>query len=338
MEGEVARVLGYYRLGQVSAVRRIESGFVDEKWLVETDQGRYFLKRRHPRRRQSARVIHAQHELIQTLRQWGFPAPSVIPTLRGDTFLLLEGEQYEVQKYIDGGPYHQGRPEHLQAAARLLGSYHTLVEGFAPQALRERGVLYAPAKAREILRRLCESWQLEQDPHLAQIAWQMDTCVDQLADRFSRHGDLPYVVIHGDYHAGNLLFDGDRIVGVVDYDKANWQPRVAEMAEALIYFASPRPGHLKHLVYPGFLEWEPFRRFLQAYTRDGVLIEGEICALPDYICCIWFSFSLQRLWEKSAQCPTQAAEALHEVLTLVDWALTRRAEMIKVAQAAMRKE
>jgi homoserine kinase type II len=283
-------------------------------------------------------VVQAQHELIEHLRQCGFPAPAIVPTARGDTFLLLEGELYEVAEYIAGEPYNHERPEHLDAAARMLGTYHACVAGFAPRALQERGDLYSSAHSRVFLTALREGWQLDLDPILARIARQLEARADDLAARFAGHGALPYLIVHGDYYAGNLLFDGDRIVGVVDYDKASWQPRIAELGEALIYFASPRLGHLKHLVYPGYLEREPFARFMQGYAQAVVLGGAEIQALPDYICCIWFSVSLRRLLEQNPQRPAGAAGALREVLALTDWASSNAGEMIKIARVAMSKE
>jgi homoserine kinase type II len=140
-------------------------------------------------------------------------------------------------------------------------------------------------------------------------------------------------VIHGDYYYDNLLFDGDRIVGVVDYDKARWQPRVVELAEALIYFASLRPGHLEHLVYPGFLDWEVFSRFLRNYARAAALEANEAHALPDYIRCIWLSVSLQRLLERGTP-PAEAEEALQEVLALGDWAKAHDRRMVELALTA----
>jgi homoserine kinase type II len=333
-EEQLSRVLDHYDLGGLNAVRRIERGFVDEVWRVDTDRGRYFLKRRHPRRRQSDCLVHAQHALIKWLQLAGFPAPTLVPTSSSETFLILEGELYEVEEYIDGKPYDHDRPEHLEAAAGTLGRYHLCVEGFAPSALRQRGRLYSPANSREILSHLGVAWQFDRDPALMQLARQLERQVDDLEDRFARHGDLPYLVIHGDYYAGNLLFEGARVVGVVDYDKANWQPRVAELAEALIYFASPRPGHLKHLVYPGFLDREPFFRFLQNYACV-VNLEGiEMGALPDYIGCIWLSMSLRRLLERERHRPAEALEALQEVLALGTWASVDALQMVEIARAA----
>lgn len=334
MEGELGRVLGYYDVGELRTAHRVEHGFINDNWVVETTRWRYFLKRRHPNLRQPDR-IRFQHDLMEWLWQVGFPTPAIVPTASGETFLVLDGEFYEIHEYIEGELYDHDRPAHLEEAAVTLGRYHTYVQGFAPQALRNLGALYSPRILSITLTDLTKAWELDRDPDLAKIARQLEAHTLDLEARFARHGALPYLVIHGDYYPGNLLFDGDRIVGVVDYDKARWQPRVVELAEALIYFASPRPGHLKHLVYPGFLAWEPFTFFLRSYARAAVPGENEVGALPDYIRCIWLSISLQRLLEKDPR-PAEAPEALQEVLVLGDWAKENTQQMIVTSHAAMR--
>jgi homoserine kinase type II len=332
-EGELKRVLGRYPLGELRDARRAEQGFVNENWIVETARGRYFLKRRHPRLRRPDLIL-AQHELIGRLQRAGFPAPTVVPTISGDTVLLLGGELYDIQEYIEGEPYDHERLAHLEEAALTLGRYHIHVEGFAPQALCPLGELYSPPIMRRILSGLTAAWQLDRDPDLAETAQRLEAHAADLAGRFAEHRALPYLIIHGDYYAGNLLFESDRIIGVVDYDKARWQPRVVELAEALIYFASPRAGHLQHLIYPGFLNWEPFFHFLQGYGQAAVLKEEEMGALPDYVRSIWLSMSLKRLLEEGSR-PTEALEALQEVLALCNWAEANANQMVEAAHAAM---
>lgn len=341
MESELRRALGYYDLGELRTAWRIKHGFVNDNWAVSTARGRYFLKRRHPDLRQPDR-IRAQHDLMAWLRQANFPVPAIVPTVSSETFLVLDGEFYEIHEYIEGQPYDHDRPAHLEEAAVTLGRYHAHVQGFAPQALRNLDALYSPAVLSITLTELSEAWELDRKPDLAQMAGQLEAHALDLAARLAGHSVLPHLVIHGDYYGGNLLFDGDRIVGVVDYDKARWQPRAVELAEALIYFASPRPGPLKHLVYPGFLDWEPFTRFLQNYARAAVPSENEVYALPDYIRCIWLSISLQRLLEKGSRrsadqrrSPAEAPEALREVLALGDWAEENTQQMIETNHAAM---
>jgi homoserine kinase type II len=328
MEEEFRRVLSYYDLGELKGVWRVECGFVNENWILETTHGRYFLKRRHPHLR-NAEVICAQHTLIAHLRRCGFPAPAVLPASDGDTLLVLDGEFYEIQEYIEGVRYEHISQARFQAAAAMLAHYHNCIRGFGPRALHDLGDLYCPAILNVNLTSLTEVWELDQDPTLAWIVRRLESHAADLMARFARHAELPQLVIHGDYHAGNLLFEEDRIVGLVDYDKARWQPRVVELAEVLIYFASPWPGHLKHLVYSGFLEWDKFMRFLRHYAcaEETCLKANELCALPNYIRCIWLSVSLERMLEKGSR-PAEAPEALRELLALVDWSAANTRRMI----------
>ncbi len=333
MEGTLEHILTHYRLGRLTHAQRVEQGFVNENWAMTTTRGRFFVKR-HPPRQGQATLIRAQHKLIEHLRHRGFPAPTLVRGLDGQTLLLLDDLCYEIQEYIAGEPYDYERPTHLEQAALTLAMYHSCVEGFAPSILCHLGQLYTPRTVRETLNRLTKAWQVDLDPALAGLVRNLEARAEKLATSFSRHGALSHLVIHGDYYADNLIFRGDTVVGVVDYDKARWERRVAELAEALIYFSAPRPGHMRHIVYPGFLQWAPFHRFLEAYNYTRTLEKEEAQALPDYIGAVWLFWSLRRLLEGGPR-PDHAPEALQEAIALIDWAEGNAGQMAQAAVSAI---
>jgi Ser/Thr protein kinase RdoA (MazF antagonist) len=334
-EAGLRRVLEGYALAGVSLLQRDERGFVNDNWIVGTAQGRFFLKHRHPNLC-SLDIIQAQHDLINHLRQVGFPAPVLVRNAGGATLSVVEGECYEIQRYIEGMPCDPDRPEHLAEAAVALGRYHTLVREFVPAALACQGDLFHPSLARANLVRLRQAWEIPKEPELVHTTERLEGALDDLAARFDGHSSLPRVVIHGDYYAENLLFYGDRIVGIVDYDKACWQPRVLELATSLIYFASPRPARLTHVIYPGVLDWGLLRHFLHHYGHMVFPDKSEIQALPDYIACIWLQISLRCLLAKHPHRPAGAREALEEVLVLGDWASANASELRDLAESSVR--
>lgn len=328
---DLERVLDHYALGQLRTAQRVEKGFVNDNWALTTDLGRFFLKRRHPDLRHP-HVIRAQHNLAQMLKRAGFPVPMVFPTPSGQTLLIIEGEFYEIQEYVEGEALQPDRPTHLAEAARVLADYHAQVQGYSAPVLRDLGKIYTPALLQCVMIQLADAWRSDDNPAMQSLWQRLHAHIAELSERFAEHGVLPHLIIHGDYYADNLLCEGDRIVGVVDLDKSRWQARLVELAEALIYFASPRPGHLKVLVYPGFLQWDLFLQFLNNYTRTVNLCENEVRALPDYVRCIWMQMSLARLLEKGAR-PPRSREALLEVLSLADWAREHAAYMVKIARS-----
>jgi Ser/Thr protein kinase RdoA (MazF antagonist) len=334
MERELEHVLRSYPLGNLTDARRLQRGSVNESWVVSTTGGRFFVKCRHPSYHHKS-LIHAQHALIEHLRRHRFPAPRLLRTLTDETFVVLDGQWYEIQEFIDGEPYDHQRTAHLEQAAATLGMYHRCVRGFGATAFHSLPDLYAPATVHSLLQRLVSAERLKGDPSLPDLTRHLDAEAFDLALRFARHRTPPRLIIHGDYYADNLIFEGDRIVGVVDYDRARAEPRVTELAEALIYFASPQTGHMRHIVYPGVLDWEPFCLFLQSYGQAISLEDGEAQALPDYVGTIWLSWSLRRLLERGLP-QGCAAEALQEVCSLADWARANADQMIEAAYAAMR--
>jgi Ser/Thr protein kinase RdoA (MazF antagonist) len=334
LEDELERVLRCYPLGQLTGAWRVKQGFINENWSVVTTRGQFLVKRRHPSYRHAG-LIRAQHELIAHLRCQGFPAPRLLKTLQDDSILELDGGWYEIQEFIAGVPYDPHRLAHLEQAALTLGLYHKNVEGFGRRVFRTLGDLYAPATADQALARLLTISWLDTNPLLSDLIKRLAAQARDLAGRLGNHGALPRLVIHGDYYADNLIFEDDRIVGVVDYDRARWEARVAELSEALIYFASPRASQMRHVVYPGFLEWRPLSCFLERYGETCALTGDEIRAIPDFVGAIWLSWSLRRLYEGGIQ-PDSAFEALQEVASLADWAVANAEQMIDVARWAVR--
>lgn len=354
-EEDVARVLGDYDLGQLQICRRVGHGYVNENWFVETTTGRYFLKRRHPRLKKP-HLISAQHALVQHLRSVGFPAPAIVPARHGTTFLELQSEMYELQDYIPGDLCDLTRPAHFAAAARTLGWYHNAVNGFDRRFFHQSRERYGPTALRQIVDRLRENWYglpaarrrlpvpiARQTGRHGRTSAQLDLMMGKLREhardlrvRFDEFKRLPELVVHGDYYAENLIFQGDVVAGVVDYDLAHRCSRAMELAEALIYFTAERPGDLKHIVYPGVLDLSAIHRFLAAYTEVASLQESEIRVLPHLIRTIWLCASLDPPLEPLLSLEA-APQALPEILTLAGWAEANASKIVQIGLAAQAK-
>lgn len=330
-EDKIIRVLTHYDLGAFRACRPVGHGYVNANWFVETTRGRYFLKGRHPSLRDPAR-IGAQHALMSHLRRVGFPAPAVYRTRTGNTFLQLRDEVYEIHECIPGDLCDATRPAHFLAAARTLAWYHEAVRGFDHPVFHRLRKRYTPARLMEILEGLTETWREHLAPEIRASLAELRRHARDLAHRFREFDPLPELVIHGDYYAENLIFRGDTLVGVVDYDRARWSWRIEELAEAVIYFTSERPGRLQHVVYPGVLDLDAVQRFLTAYVRRTGLRESEARALPHVIRTIWLCAALAPPLRPPLQ-PDEALYVLPEVLILAEWAETHAEEIVEAALA-----
>jgi len=332
IDDTIIHVLQHYDVGRFRQRRRIPSGYVSDHWWVETTAGQYFLKRRHASRGKP-REVEAQHALMQFLRVAGFPTPAVALTRHATTFVEHQNQIYELHHYIAGDLCDVARPTHWAVAVSTLASYHHLVGGFDHPLLHWPRERYGPTTLAEIIERILQAWQTQVQKELQVWIARLREHASDLADRLSEFRQLPQLVIHGDYYAGNLIFQGDRLVSVVDFDLAHWCFRATELAEALIYFATERPARLKHIVYSGVLDLEAVERFLRTYSRALRPSELEIRALPHLIRTIWLCASLAPPLKPPLGVEA-APHALPEILMLADWSLAHAEDMIEIGLAA----
>ena len=173
----------------------------------------------------------------------------------------------------------------------------------------------------------------EDSTSLRSLIRELDGHVRDLERRYQAYGQLPELVIHGDFYGGNLIFRTHRIVAVVDYDLAHWCSRAMEVAEAIIAFCTDPGLELEHIVYAGALDLEVVNRFVIAYMEEVLLSEAEIQALPDMIRTIWLCASLDPPL-KPPLSRIAAPQALPEILTLADWAVAHGSAIVELCLAA----
>jgi homoserine kinase type II len=331
---DIVRILAHYHLGDLERYQHIRRGHVNEKWLVETTEGRYLLKCRHPSL-SAPRQVDAQHALMGHLRAVGFPVPALISTRYATSFLEVEGEVYEVQAYLAGIPCDPAQPAHLATAARTLGWYHDAVQGFDSPALHRPAERYGPPALGQIIERLKKPWRGRTAAQLDLSIGELQRHARDLEARFREFGPLPALVIHGDYYADNLIFQGDRVVGVIDFDLAHWCSRAMEVAEALLAFATERCRRFESIVYRGVLDLDVAHQFLAAYAETAELSEAEIRALPHLIRTIWLCASLDPPLEQLLGLE-RAPQALPEILALAGWAKSHAADIVEAGLEAQR--
>jgi Ser/Thr protein kinase RdoA (MazF antagonist) len=220
----------------------------------------------------------------------------------------------------------------------MLGSYHRAVRGFDHRALHHPVERYGAAALSRTVKALLESWGPSLAPSddsilLSSLIQELAGHVRDLERRYQALGQLPELVIHGDYHGANLVFRNHRIVAVVDYDLAHWCSRAMEVAEAIIAFCTDPGLELEHIVYRGALDLALVDSFVTAYLEEALLSQAEIEALPDMIRTIWLCASLDPPLEPPLS-RRAAPKALPEILALADWALAHSTALVEVGLAA----
>jgi Ser/Thr protein kinase RdoA (MazF antagonist) len=120
----------------------------------------------------------------------------------------------------------------LKNTGKSLAAFDRAIEGFNhPAAHRNHRWNLAEAG-----QHVDKTSLVENEIHRDNVAWAFDLWkeVKPLL------GSLPHQVIHGDGNPENLLAEGDRIVGLVDFGDCCYAPRICELAICLAYLMMDR--------------------------------------------------------------------------------------------------
>jgi homoserine kinase type II len=313
---DVERALRSYDLGAVRSAKPASHGVVNETAFAETSAGRYVVRRNQ--RKLGRASLELRHRLLAWLRSRGFPGPRIVPARSGDMAVEVDGRLFEVYTFIDGDEFNPDRPAHLSGAGTVLARYHRAIEGF-PDAPTD-GPRYTPGSIMGLTERLMQRDLMGEltEP----LSW-YDRRAAELRKALpdAAYAALPHVLIHGDMHRDNLIFRGDTVAALIDFDQVTVDARIVDLADALVDLAvgDAPPDWFPWGVYAGPLDERRSRLLLEGYTMIAPLTPAERHALPILIEVIWMQGNLRRVLGTSDAEPDYHLEVLNQGRRLAQW-------------------
>ena len=279
---ELADVLAAYDIGPLHSPPSPGSGTANASLVLETASGRFFLKRRNPKYAQPE-FVRFDHRLMEHLHPYGIGTPLAFPTVLGSRWLEREGAVYELFPYQAGEPHDRHSRAQLAEAGRSLAAFHGAARLFEPPPGKAWPRYHDPRLIRAGVETLAQT--LETRLSRADHAYLQDQ-VGRLECEYpeERYQALPKLVVHGDYHPGNLKFLSDRVSGVFDLDWATLQPRLLDLADGVFLFAGERdsdidPADIVSLTQTWRPSVERTQDFLDAYQETEAASQEEWDAL-----------------------------------------------------------
>lgn len=269
---ELAVALSHYDTGVISEIRPIRRGSGDApKAILRTTRGTLLFKRLSRARSQLSRVAFS-HEVQLHLAARGYPLPRLLGTRDENNSMLQIGQRlYELFEYVAGSPYAGDEPQ-TRAAGRAMAILHRLTADFHPHHQPPTRGYHANPSVRSSIETL--RGRLEGDD--ARAASRLDELYSAAGQRAEALGyaGWPRQVVHGDWHPGNVVFQGGDVSAALDYDAAHIDARGADVASGALQFSLIRGGPDLES-WPAIPEENRLRWFLHGY--DGV----EGCRLSD---------------------------------------------------------
>ena len=276
LKDSALKALEAYPLSSPWIVDSFDASTRNDLWLVEaTGSGRYVLTRHRQHRSYPGRV-EFQLRFQRHLYDNGFPTAKVIETRSGETlFVSAEGMPWSLCTYVPGEHYDFQRVGQVKEAARRLAQFHTVADTFPGEEItldhyrpfRERWT-HAYQDQSE-LQELFSGIEISKE--LALLRERDSRVLSEWP--LERFDGLPVGWTHGDYHGRNLVFEGDKLKALLDFDEVSREPYAWDIANAVYMFGREARGSFN-------IRPDVARHFLDVYGIYHSLTGEERSAIP----------------------------------------------------------
>ena len=266
-----------YGLGALSEIAPIAEGVENTNYRIETASGRHVLTL-FERRTDEAGLPFCLG-LTDHLADAGFAAPRPVRGVSGDWIGRLNGRPAAVIQWLQGAGLHAPTAVQATAGGQLLADLHLKGAGFTGRRANPVG----PTQWRLLAEKCDHRAAGDSRRMLEALVAELDRLEPQLPD------GLPSGAIHADYFPDNVLYEGDRPGGVIDFYFAHVGAWVYDLAIALNAWGFDAEGRRDEAVLTAFL---------RGYEQGRRLERAEVEALPVLGAASAVRFTLTRLHDQ----------------------------------------
>lgn len=284
---EISHILSSYPVGSLKEVVPTSDGAMNDNWIVETDKGKHFLKRRNTFFTPDS--IDFELKLIEYILSQGFPAPKLIHTIDGALNVSAEGRNWEVYEYISGDPFQVDNFDQIKSAARLLARFHKATLGYKTglEAVPNRKIYLNDVAG--MIDQLKDQVNVELKTSTLGSLLQpgimgfIEAQAKIVLNGIQPLSDSLITIIHGDFQPSNVIFRGNDAAALVDFGNTALSYRSYDVAKAILSFSALKPDYDSQNDLDPWLNWDRVKAFFGAYLAEMPLSERDIEAMPALI-------------------------------------------------------
>ena len=263
-----------YNLGRITDITGIPEGSINSNFLLETGRGRFLLRVDEVK---GESEVRREIDLLAFLRKHSFPCPHPLQDRTGRFYRDYSSKCVSLFRYNEGRVLTPPRLKstQLETIGRTLGELHVIGKGY------KKGI-----DNRFSFERIADLY-LSVRNRLPNYFRKITRTLEDEIEYLTRYleGKLPKGIIHGDLFSDNVLFRGEKLTAVLDFEAACRGKFIFDIATAVNALC----------FIDGAYSLERFRDLLHGYESVRTLSLAEWDAFPNELRYSSLRFTVTRL-------------------------------------------
>jgi homoserine kinase type II len=270
-EADITGWLAHYSLGSLQELQGIPAGIENTNYFVTTSNGRFVLTLFE---KLTSNELPFFLDLMAHLARHGIPCPAPVAD-RNNRFLgELNGKPACIVSRLTGRSVMQPEAAHCAAVGAMLGQMHVAGQSFGSEMPNPRGAAWRASALQQVKRFLSPADAALLESEVALHAQPLD--------------DLPCGVIHADLFRDNVLMEGERVGGLIDFYFACTDVLLYDVAITVNDWCMTPEGRL---------DAKRARAMLEAYQTTRPFTAQEARAWPRMLRLAALRFWISRLYD-----------------------------------------
>ena len=266
-QSQAKKICKQYNLGDLKSFKAFPGGLVNYNFKLTTEKGNFVLRILGSKMDDwKTTKFYLEQDVLKHLKKKKFPykIPRAIKSIDGEILGKIGKYNYWIYSFLEGKTDVELNNERLKEIAKAISVYYLAIKDF---------------KIDKTHRFLSAVWLLESYKNLGKQLKKIKNPnkIDKLMkDNFDEFFNIlkeiskinlkiKPIVAHGDMINSNVLFKGNKIVGIIDFDNLRIAPRTEDIAYALRLHSVNHDG----------LNKKRFNLMLNEYERKTKLTKRE---------------------------------------------------------------
>jgi homoserine kinase type II len=260
----------FFELGDIVAVEQLSAGVTNLTFLVQTERGEYILKEFLSGTGTEIKLEMVYLDCVQT---YHLPAPEYLSSSTGEK-IFHQGDRYLVAQEKMEGQIPELSVDVCREIGHQLGKLHQIPTEELPPKPHWLNGDYLPTK-------------------LAELKGQSFKYVTKALEKYEQLKDInfdsfPQVLIHGDITRDNLLFKGEELQAILDWEQTGVGAAIMDLAASITGLGLlQREGQVKQEYYQALLTGYQSERKLQRVEKQNLVKVIQYMGLIESVCVLY---------------------------------------------------